>query len=121
MPALSTIKNRRDFVAATNNGKRFAVGSFALQMRKRPPDHPVETSLARIGFTVTKKMGNAVKRNRIKRRLREAARLEALPHMLPGHDYVIVARQKALDCDFSELKRDMAFAFSKIITHKQQP
>ena len=72
----------------------------------------------RVGFTVTKKMGNAVMRNRIKRRLREAVRVVLPKHGVAGHDYVLISRNKALTCDFLELTRDMEFAFSRIIHHK---
>jgi ribonuclease P protein component len=109
--ALTTIKNRRDFLAA-NHAQKFVTSCFILQMRERPADHPVKDS-ARVGFTVTKKMGNAVARNRIKRRLREALR-KAAPPMKEGVDYVIISRTKALTCEFSELTRDMLFAFSRI-------
>ncbi len=81
-------------------------------MRLRPEDHPVKDG-ARVGFTVTKKMGNAVARNRIKRRLREALR-KAAPPLKPGCDYVLISRIKTLDCDFADLTRDMLFAFSRI-------
>lgn len=87
-------------------------------MVKRTADHPVDPALSRIGYTVTKKIGNAVIRNRTKRRLRSAAQQAAQPLMQPGHDYVVIARHKAADCDFSELTRDMGFAFSRIIHHK---
>jgi ribonuclease P protein component len=107
--ALTTIKNRRDFLAA-NSAKKVVTSCFILQIRKRPVDHPVKGA-SRVGFTVTKKMGNAVARNRIKRRLREALR-KAAPPMLDGYDYVLISRIKALDCDFQELLREMVFAFS---------
>lgn len=102
---------------ATNQGKRFICGSFILQMVRRPEDHPAPPE-ARFGFTVTKKMGNAVKRNRIKRRLREALREAGMKHALPGHDYVVISRLKALDCPFPDLLRDMEFAFSRITVMK---
>jgi len=108
---LNTIKKRRDFLAA-NQAQKFVTPCFILQARKRPADHPIKET-SRVGFTVTKKMGNAVARNRIKRRLREALRNGA-PPMQEGYDYVIISRIKALDCEFSELTRDMVFAFSKI-------
>lgn len=114
----TTIRKRRDFVVATETAKKFIVNSLILQRVKRSDDHPVGTELVRIGFTVTKKMGNAVTRNRIKRRLREAAR-PLLPKLgQPGFDYVLIPRHSALTCDFSQLSRDMEFAFSQIIHHK---
>lgn len=123
-----TIEKRRDFVLATNVGKRFITGSFILQMNKRADDHFAPPP-PRFGFTVTKKMGNAVTRNRIKRRLREAVREAATKLALPGHDYVLIPRHKALDCPFPDLLRDMEFAFSRIIvmkndkptTHRKKP
>jgi len=115
---IETIKNRRDFLSATAAGKKFITGSFILQMIPRGQTHPVTNPAARFGFTVTKRMGNAVTRNRIKRRLREAIRKVAPRHILDGHDYVIISRQKALDCTFADLLRDMEFAFSRIPSMK---
>src|SRR5689334_20088444 len=102
---LATITKRSDFLAA-NHGRKCVTGTFILQMRPRGDEEA-----ARFGFTVTKKMGGAVKRNRIKRRLREAVRKIAPKLALPGHDYVLIARSKALACDFPVLLRDMEFAF----------
>ncbi len=113
-----TIKKRSDFLIANASGRKFVVNSFILQMVKRAENHPVPASVVRIGFTVTKKMGGAVIRNRIKRRLREAARPALAKYGKEGHDYVVISRHKALNCDFSELQRDMEFAFGKIIHHK---
>lgn len=113
-----TIKKRRDFLSATASGKKFITNSFILQMIKRADNHPVPMDEMRIGFTVTKKMGGAVVRNRIKRRLREAARPIFTKHGQIGHDYVVISRHKALTCNFSDLQRDMEFAFTRIIHHK---
>ncbi|MBY0406340.1 MAG: ribonuclease P protein component [Rickettsiales bacterium] len=110
------IPNRRDFLAA-NSGKRFVTGSFILQMLKREAAHPA-LSPARFGFTVTKKIGNAVVRNRTKRRLREATRAIGPQHSIEGHDYVIIAREKAHACAYTDLLRDMEFAFSRISSMK---
>lgn len=114
---LNTIKKRADFLSVTSHGKRFITGSFILQMLARPQTH-YAGELTRFGFTVTKKMGNAVVRNRIKRRLREAVKQAGLPRSLGGHDYVVIPRHKAKDCDFDILLRDMEFAFSRIIYMK---
>lgn len=66
------------------------------------PDAP-----ARVGFTVTRKNGNAVVRNRIKRRLREAVRTALADDLAPGTDYVIVARPEVLDVPFDHLIREL--------------
>lgn len=72
---------------------------------------------ARVGYTVTKKIGNAVVRNRIKRRLREAVRATAEGAALPGWDYVFIARKNALLCDWPTLLRDVRYALRKISKH----
>ena len=110
---LETIKKRSDFLSANASAKRLSTGTFILQMMKRSETHPAAPA-PRFGFTVTKKMGNAVIRNRIKRRLREAVRKIAPAHAITGHDYVLISRSKTLDCPFDVLLRDMEFAFSKI-------
>lgn len=107
---IETIKERSSFVKL-NGESKFIVSGFILQMGANPK---LAENAARIGFTVTKKMGGAVVRNRIKRRLREASRKVMQIYAKPGYDYVLIARHKALACDFSELVREMEFAFSRI-------
>ncbi|MDX2074002.1 MAG: ribonuclease P protein component [Alphaproteobacteria bacterium] len=108
---IETIKGRANFVRMNTHASRFVVSNFILQMIE-VPDMP--EGQVRIGYTVTKKLGNAVVRNRIKRRLREAARKTIPTHAKTGRSYVFIARHKALSCDFAELVRDMEFAFSRI-------
>lgn len=110
----ATISRRQDFLAASAKGKKFVTGTFILLANERPADHPIK-DIPRIGYTVTKKMGNAVARNRIKRRLRSALKA-ASPDMKSMHDYVIISKAKAATCPFSDLARDIAFAFSRITT-----
>jgi ribonuclease P protein component len=62
----------------------------------------------RVGYTVTRKVGNAVVRNRVRRRLKEAVRVHAAADMAPGHDYVIVGREDALAAPFAQLKAELA-------------
>lgn len=111
--ALLTIKDRKDFLAAAH-GKKWVTGILILQMNKRPAGHTVGEHDARIGFTVSKKVGGAVVRNRARRRLREAARQVAPSFIQSGYDYVVISRQGAATCEFSVLLRDMEFAFSRI-------
>ncbi len=101
---------RRDFLAAAQ-ARSFAARGVVVQMRDRKDGKP-----ARLGFTVTKKLGGAVTRNRIKRRLREAARL-TLPELAePGHDYVLIGRASGIDRPFSSLQNDIRAALKRLHT-----
>ncbi|MCA0400196.1 MAG: ribonuclease P protein component [Proteobacteria bacterium] len=113
---LHILKKRSEFKAAAN-GARFSTPAFTLQ-RKPAGDEPKEG--LRFGFTVTKKVGNAVERNRIRRRLRAAVR-EAGPHLAQtGLDLVLVARREALAADFSTLVEDIRRAVS-IVAERPKP
>ncbi|PTM97427.1 ribonuclease P protein component [Mycoplana dimorpha] len=93
------LKSRPQFLFVREGEKRKGP-LFLLEMRDRhQPDAP-----PRVGFTVTKKHGNAVERNRMRRRLKEAVRLSAGFAMQPGHDYVVVARRDVLHASFAELE-----------------
>jgi ribonuclease P protein component len=94
---MDRLRQRADFLAA-KQGLKAPASAFVLQARKRDDNGP-----ARIGFTVTKHVGNAVERNRVKRRLREIVRLSAAGCMRPGHDYVLIGRRAALDLPFLRL------------------
>lgn len=93
------LKNRPEFLAVQAGEKRRG-SAFLLEVLNR---HAPETE-PRVGFTVTKRQGNSVERNRMRRRFREAVRLSAGFAMKPGHDYVIVARRDALNTDFAVLE-----------------
>jgi ribonuclease P protein component len=82
---------------------------------------PCAEAQPRFGFTVTKQSGGAVRRNRIRRRLKEALRLlDPLPAR-PGHDYVILARPEALGMPFLALQGELIRALGKIAARKNQP
>ncbi len=107
----SRLKKRADFVRA-RSGTKVHEKAFVLQLiGSNDPDN----SDLRAGFTVTKRVGNAVERNRIKRRLREALRQTSLPAALSGHDAVFVARREALDISFERLISDIQIAFGKAL------
>ena len=94
---------RSDYLAAAK-GRRHHTPLFTLQVRPRGP----QSGAARFGITVTSKTGNAVKRNRIKRRLREAIRIGARPAALASTDYVVIGRATVLDAPFSDLVSALA-------------
>jgi ribonuclease P protein component len=110
---LTIISKRRDFLAA-NAGRRAGTPGFVLLVHPRGDDQAVR----RLGITVTKRVGNAVVRNRIKRRFRALAR-DLLP--LSGHDgadHILIGRLPALDRDFADLHKDLEKALQKA---KPQP
>lgn len=92
------LKSRPQFLAVQKGEKRRGRNFLLEVLDRREPD-----TAPRAGFTVTKKQGNAVERNRMRRRLREAVRLKAGFAMEPGHDYVIVARREVLNLPFEQL------------------
>lgn len=92
------LKNRPQFLRVREGEK--LRGPFVLieMLDRQSPEEQ-----ARVGFTVTKKHGNAVERNRMRRRLKDVVRLSAGFAMKPGHDYVIVARRDVLTAPFADL------------------
>ena len=104
-----TLTRRRDFQRA-NRASRVATAGFVLQAMKRPEG---EADGIRVGFTCSKKVGNAVARNRAKRRLREIARL-TLPSLAQcGYDYIFIGRRDiTATLPFAQLQSDLAQALS---------
>jgi ribonuclease P protein component len=144
------LRRRADFLRAAK-GMRFFARGLTLQaaprpipsetMEARPPGDPTtfgagtgpaHTGIAaevfpraeaepRFGFTVTKQSGGAVRRNRIRRRLKEALRLLDPLTARPGHDYVILARPEALSMPFLALQGELIRALGMIATRKNSP
>ncbi len=104
---MERLRQRADFLAASS-GLRASTAAFVLQARRRDDEEP-----ARLGFTVSRKVGNAVMRNRVRRRLKDAVKRAAMD-VKPGHDYVLVARTAALTRGFDELVADFAGALRRL-------
>lgn len=109
---LTTLKKRSEFLAVAK-GVRAARRAFVLQALCEAGD-PAAAAPVRVGYTVTKKTGNAVERNRIKRRLRAAVREIAPAAAHGGCDYVLIGRRAALDISFGDLKKDLAAGFARV-------
>ena len=108
MPAPQRLQRREQFLRVARLGTKVAVHGLVLQTLARADDGPV-----RLGFTVTKKIGNAVIRNRTRRRLREAARLLFRDQPLPGVDLVLIGRDATRGRRFDSLTADLRRALNK--------
>jgi ribonuclease P protein component len=109
MRGYSIIRKRADFLAA-NRGKRYATPGFVLLVFDRRDHDPAK----RLGITITKKVGNAVIRNRMRRRFRELAR-ELLPDQgRAGADHILIGRDGGIDRDFGLLRAEMTKALGKL-------
>ncbi|WP_371931262.1 ribonuclease P protein component [Nioella sp. MMSF_3534] len=91
LPIVETLTKRPDFLRAAR-AARAPAPAFLLQARRRREDEGVAPDLVRVGFTCSKKVGNAVARNRAKRRLREIARAILPLEGRPGWDYVLIGK-----------------------------
>lgn len=108
--AVVRLRRRREFLAA-RHGRRVVTPGFVLQAARRP-DRDDGGSIG-LGFTVSRKVGKAVARNRARRRLREAARAVFPGPAQPGTNYVIVARASVLTCPFDRLLHDLRRALER--------
>jgi ribonuclease P protein component len=104
------LRRRRDFVAVAGTRRRWVAPAFVLQAG--PRGAPDEIGL---GFTASRRLGNAVARNRARRRLRAAARAILPGAASPGYDYVLVARPAILTCPFNVVLSDLATAFARVV------
>lgn len=118
---LDILTRRADFLAAARAVRQGRPGlMFQARQRGEAEAAAVAPERLRVGFTCSKKVGNAVARNRAKRRLREIARLELSSHGLPGWDYVLIGRPGATAARaFEDLRADLVSALQA--THRDGP
>jgi ribonuclease P protein component len=109
---MERLKRRSDFRAvaqAAGAGACAHASSFTLQARARGKAGP-----PRVGFTVSKQVGNAVERNRVRRRLRELIRLAPSAALSAGHDYVLIGRRGALKVAFDAMVKELSGALRRV-------
>ena len=111
---LTTIRKRADFLAA-NRGLRNARPGFVLLTRAN------DGAGKRFGVTVTKKIGNAVVRNRMKRRFRELLRAALPAEGLPDTDHVLIGREGGIERDFARMREELSRALEKAREGKGDP
>ena len=109
---MERLRQRRDFLAAAS-GVKVPTAAFVLQARERSDGGPV-----RVGFTVSRKVGTAVERNRVLRRLKEIVRLTAATGLPAGRDYVLIGRRAALSLPFEQITEDFKRALRRLRAHR---
>jgi len=108
--AIPTLKTRAEFLRV-RGGPRWSTPAFALEARSRPE---AAHTAARFGFTVSKKIGGAVVRNRVRRRLRAIVAALDPAHLRQGYDYVLIARPGVVDRSYCELRSDLEQALNRV-------
>ena len=108
MARVGRLTCRAEFLRAAAKGRKVPMPGMVVQALPRDDQGP-----ARLGFTVTKRVGNAVVRNRTRRRLKEAARLVFAEHPVTGVDLVLIGRETTRARDFKALQHDLRRAMAK--------
>ena len=114
MKSAVTIKENWEFRRLYQHGKSAVTPAMVIYCRRS------KTGGSRLGITVSTKLGKAVVRNRIKRRLREVYRL-SLPQLKPGYDVVLVGRARALDLPFPRLMDTFQRSCKKLAIWEERP
>ncbi len=117
---LLTIRKRADFVSISKNSVKFHSKTTLLLAQKTAEKHLSSPKtgkiidFCRVGYTITKMVGGAVVRNKIKRRYREAFRLLYKNHAKNHFDYVVIAKKDAASSDYKKICNDLEFCFKGI-------
>ncbi len=120
MPALDRLRRRADFLRVADGRRKWVTPGLILQTLPRAPAENAGAAI-RIGFTATRKIGNAVTRNRARRRLRAAAASVMARHAAAGHDYVLIARANTPTRPYAALIGDLEAALRRLGTWHDAP
>ena len=115
---LARLTQRKEFLAAAEHGRRFRSSSFTVQVRDAAAEEGRDS--LRLGLTASRKTGNAVKRNHIRRRLRAAAAKALAGQTDRACDVVVIARSEVLGTTFDRLVADLSVAIERAKPHKPQ-
>ena len=114
------LKDRSQFLKIAASGIKWVAPGLVMQVRSLQGDSDSH-NLIRIGFTTSKKVGNAVERNRARRRLRELAR-EIIPaRSRPGYEYVLIGRKATINRAYDKLRLDLETALKRLKTVRDKP
>lgn len=117
-PALiARLKKRPDFLRVAASRRKWVAAGLILQVRRRGESETDVTGV-RVGFTVSRKVGNAVRRNRVRRRLRAAAEQVMADHARVGRDFVIIGRNGTVRRPFAALLDDLRTALKKVDAYR---
>jgi ribonuclease P protein component len=113
------LRKRRDFLAVAGARRKWAAPGLILQVRRRPAAEAGRPGAApdeapRVGFTVTRKVGGAVVRNRVRRRLRAVAAEVLNEAAMPGYDYVLIGRAATVTRPYAALVEDLRTALTRL-------
>lgn len=109
--SIAVLKSRKEFLRAASRGKKHAARTIVIQAVASPDGSDARQ---RVGYTVTKKVGNAVVRNRIKRRMRAIVAELFADYAKDGMDYVLIGRRAALERDYKDLVGDVKYCLRKL-------
>jgi ribonuclease P protein component len=129
---IGRLKRRAEFLQVAAANRKWVAPGLILQVRRQPEPHASPTEAAapvavaeniraetiRVGFTASRKVGNAVKRNRARRRLRVIAE-QVLPHATPGNDFVLIARAATVERHFDALRNDLVAGLKRLKLYRQ--
>ena len=110
MKKINIVKDSRDFEKIIKNNKSFRTKYFYIYKQKH------EDNIYHFGISVGKKIGNAVRRNKVKRQLRE---ILSQNHYQKNFDCIIIVRREINDADFLQIKEDLNFALKKLLLIKE--